>query len=739
MQLPSELQAVVVAWLQPTSRRSPGRLLSRDLSMRLSNRAAQVRLPLPPAACDAAWQPHLHYALEQLTFDDKLVMLSAAAASGSETNLELAWGLLRPCLHPELLQRPHGHAVPAFYDFPYKFRGPDPGTAAVRAGHAGTVLPWLVRHGCPLAPENTLEAAAQHCDLAGLQAAWQLLGYSAWTPHNDATESVLYCTLARAAGLGGGDAAIPKLTWLRSVAPDALLRPRNLVQLLLWAAVGAAAAGALPVLTWLRGQGLDLRSARIEALVAVHTWKTSPMYSLSLQDAWAVVLGAALGGGHVAVADWLVDEARCLPAQPNWLAVLRVEGSAAAGGHVESLRWLQGRRRLQETGLIVQEAASAWHLDAVRFLLQECGTNMTVELFAKAAGSRSLATMRWLLQAGCPMDPEAYCRAASAGDVDMLVWLAREARCPWARDTVADVLREWPRTLAAARRGLQQAVRALEEAGCPPLGVGAGLGMRRRELAEIRYGAAVSGDLWLLRRLHEELGVGLGPCVMAEAAKAGCEVVLEWLVGVGCGPGEEGEFDPYARAGCNGDMGTLGCLVRLGVGFNLQVVRAAARSGAPLPVLRWLVVQGACGMRRRRRRWRRLPVQPRAMGRTVTVWRGLRCGWAGRCRGGLTVTAAAAAVEVPRRRRRAAAARMRAAVGAGVRVGVIMGAGRTVRLGVWMGLAMRGRGRRRAVWVMAARALKTGMVRAIDAEGGRRLHEYASPHSRPNRILNVFR
>lgn len=36
---------------------------------------ASATAPLPAAACDAAWQLHLHHALEQLTFIDKLVML----------------------------------------------------------------------------------------------------------------------------------------------------------------------------------------------------------------------------------------------------------------------------------------------------------------------------------------------------------------------------------------------------------------------------------------------------------------------------------------------------------------------------------------------------------------------------------------------------------------------------------------------------------------------------------------
>ncbi len=545
--MPSELQAAVLACLSPNEQACVGRLVSRNTCRLLSNnRTARFGLPLPPSAGTAAWQPHLRQAFKELSFDNKLGMLLAAAASGSEANLQLAWGLLRPCLHPELLQRPQGFRERVYYHCRGDLR--DPGTAAVRAGHAAAVLPWLVDHGCPLHPHKTLEAAAQHCDLAGLQAAWQLLGCGNGPLEN--WEGIeLFLSLARTAGLSGGLSggrpAIAKLAWLFSLAPALLLRHHR-TELLVRAAVGAASSGSLPVLAWLQGEGLDLPSTRLDnlKLMAVTIWKAQPWKLAAVENVWAVVVGAALQGGHVAVADWLVDEAGCpLPREEEVHALNHVWLAAADGGHVEALRWLLGR------GVPVGEpsarqAASAGRLEALRFLHTECGAVLTKELFVEAASSRSLPTAAWLLQAGCPMDPQAYIRAAQEGDADMVVWLAQEARCPWGDGTLALVINECPdEQQGAARRGLQRAVRVLEEAGCPPLEARSG---EAREALDV---AARRGDLVLLRRLHGELGVGLAGGTLAAAAEGGCEAVVEWLVGQGCAPGEEEGRRPVRQGG----------------------------------------------------------------------------------------------------------------------------------------------------------------------------------------------
>lgn len=166
---PRELQAEVHALLPPNEQAVAGRLVSLYAS-RLpgGSRTACFGQPLSPAALSAAWRPHMQQAFTQHTFKDKLGVLSISAASGSATNLVLARRLLHPGLFPELLQHNQGYRYqkPAFYKT--ADGSPDAGTAAVRAGHAATMLPWLVGHGCPLHPGKTIEAAAQHCDLEDL-------------------------------------------------------------------------------------------------------------------------------------------------------------------------------------------------------------------------------------------------------------------------------------------------------------------------------------------------------------------------------------------------------------------------------------------------------------------------------------------------------------------------------------------------------------------------------------------
>ncbi len=108
--------------------------------------------------------------MRQLPFRHKLQLLSAAAATGSEANLEVALALLQPSIFPEMLVT--GHDV---WSCAGVRPDPEPGEAAIEAGHP-QLLSWLVRH-CPalVLPERVAEAAAEHCDLAGLQDVWRVL------------------------------------------------------------------------------------------------------------------------------------------------------------------------------------------------------------------------------------------------------------------------------------------------------------------------------------------------------------------------------------------------------------------------------------------------------------------------------------------------------------------------------------------------------------------------------------
>ncbi len=570
--LPLDLLSRALEFLDANERALNVRLVSKEICERFSGRqhgTARFSLPLPENARNAAWQPHLQQAMKHSTYDNTIKIFSTAASSGCEVNLQLAWGLLRPYL-PLAPDRQL-----------YEVKGAGP--AAIKAGHL-ELLTRIAQLGAPVDTHRTLEAAAKHLDLAGLQAVWEQLG---WEPPANRGQEAL-CELLMSAGRSSV-AAAEKLEWLLSMASGrGWLCLSDQVQAVA-AAAGAAAAGSLPLLTWLRGQSVDWRRVRIE------DWEV-----FYYMEPMAFVISEALLHGHVAVADWLVDEAGItLPHQqeegqdgagePDGREKDeegfhdRVWREVAASGNEVVVRWLLARGVPVELAAL-QAAAEAGQLDMLRFLHKECGLGLPKTVFAEGARSRSLPTMRWLLQAGCPMSPEAYNRAAFAGDAAMVLWLLQEAGCPWSVrpffDTMPEVIRSWSYS-GSGKEELLQLVRTLVAAGCPHGG--------ERSMTA----AALHGYLPVLRYLHEELGVGFGYGTLAAAAEGGCEAVLEWLVGAGCvvGGGEWG--DPYVCAGFEGNAVALGCLRRLGVPWSVQVLRWAVQRGVSLSVLRWLVEQGA--------------------------------------------------------------------------------------------------------------------------------------------------
>ncbi len=163
----------------------------------------------------------------------------------------------------------------------------------------------------------------------------------------------------------------------------------------------------------------------------------------------------------------------------------------------------------------------------------------------------------------------------------MVVWLAREAKCPLSEVTLIPIISSWP-VGARSTADLEPTVRVLvEQEGCPP-GDSAGA-------------AASRGHLALARYLHEELGSGFSGVVLFTAAVQGCEAGLEWLVGKGCVVREDSDVYRYTymQAAAPGDLATLRCLRRLDVPWDPNVLTWVARGSVPLPVLRWLVEQGA--------------------------------------------------------------------------------------------------------------------------------------------------
>ncbi len=173
--------------------------------------------------------------------------------------------------------------------------------------------------------------------------------------------------------------------------------------------------------------------------------------------------------------------------------------------------------------------------------------------------------------------------------MEVVRWLAREARVPWRWGSRAAcrLFERWPRRTPADAAGLLEAVKALAE------GAGRCGGKLPEGAAEdlVDY-AAQRGDLQLVRCMVEECGWEVDGETFEWAAEGGCEALLEWLAARGCAKGASAEMC-FAEAGLHGDVGCLQALLRLGVGWNDEVLAAAVRRGCPLPVLKWMVGQGA--------------------------------------------------------------------------------------------------------------------------------------------------
>ncbi len=589
--LPAALQLHILSLLPPNERALSGRLVSPEARDDLGGPqhcTASLSQPLPRYAASWAQEAGQQH-VRQLPFKHKVYVLCTAAASGSEVNLEVAFTLLQPSIFAELLQTPK----PCYYS-----SAADPGVAAVKAGHP-QLLGWLLRH-CPglLDATSVLEAAAWHCDLAGLQAAWGSL-QGAGGPRSSSSSSI------------------------GSSPPSAVV----LGQSVLDAAAGSVTSDAVAKMQWVleaRGDSCSLRASTAEAamrsgdLVRLRWLRQHgcPIYPGTTDGLWRV-----LGAARLAVAQWLVDEPGCeLPATGNgpvnsarlWtdLLVRSVQGPDA----VAKLRWLGERGAPSLDGgadgadllpRLAEAAAEAGQVEVVQHMLERFGPARVVGCLRvdEVAGSGSVPMLDCLAEAGASFTPSAYAVAAIYGYVSVIEWLATVECVPAERDGIEvdldEFLEDWPTRALAQDRDLLQAVQLL-------------VGVARCRDWNPEYAlecAAARGNLALLQLLQEhQPNYLLGDREVAAAVRAGCEALLEWILQH---PGwlekqqwrhnskhfREPEWDSaalYVDAAENGDRGMLAALRRLGVPWGAEdVVVQAVREGGCMAAVRWLVEQGA--------------------------------------------------------------------------------------------------------------------------------------------------
>ncbi len=500
--------------------------------------------------------------VKHLSLPRRHSLLSTAAASGCEANLEVAWALLQPTLFHEML--PTGRYQVISHVMLHVLC---PGVAAVRSGHAH-VLPWLLTH-CPglLDRASIVKAAARHCDLAGLQAVWGLLrgqveGTELWAWVLDA-----------AAGSATSD-AVAKIQWVLQEAAGICAPTESTSE-------AAAGTGDLARLQWLCEQGCPLGAGG--------------------------ALAAAVREAGMAVVQWLEGEAGCAvpaPGETYWRLAL-VE-AAAASGCVGKLLWARERGLLVGQGsaaVAFTAAARRGHVDALRWLAEAAGPQglSTPGLLDAAVESGSIPAVSWLLQAGCNASPAVYETAAEHGHLELLTWLVRQrqeqeqgrspgAQLPWRRGLAGKVIGNWPRGRSAREEEVWGAVQVLEAAGCP-------LG------PEALMAAAQWGSLRLVRHLYVDCGVQLPNSILHDATMGGSEAVVEWVMGLQQ-QGVELPWDAVCvrsvhwAVACFADRAMLECLLRLGwPPVERHTLRNAVVVGCQVVVLQWLVEHGAAGSR----------------------------------------------------------------------------------------------------------------------------------------------
>ncbi len=592
----------VLEFLPAQDRACSGRLACRDAWWHLSgvhHRTAYLSQPLPPHA--VPWfERYGSEALKQLPHREKLTQpMSAAAASGSTANLAAVWGLVRQGLHPELLQAGH-------YSFASRFGSV--GAVLVRDGHAH-LLPWLLDNGHPVDAQAALLRAAQYCNLAGLQAVWQLLRPD---------RQLINDALAFAARSISTDDAIAKMEWLLQQHGETgganRLPPR--------AAAAAAGTGDLSRLQWMLQRGCDF------------------YYYEGIDnglDTSGRLLTIALSHAGLEVVEWLVREAGCRlpdpapgPAAAAAAAAAAGEGkdrsyrlklvaAAAASGSVTKLQWLRDRGLLSLPPADMQDvlyATTEGQLETLRFLHQDFGVQLSEGLARAAVQSGEVASASWMMQQGGRglfADRGSVWRAAAAsGSVGMVRWLVGEGMGGAGRVEVTLLVKAWPSETQQDRASLLPAVQlAVQSVGNQSGSSGGSNGVRdggadggggglapepppsgQQQCQELLVAVARRGDLPLLAYLHSLLQCPLGPEVLLAAVGCGCEALVEWLLGHGCALPEDTVallMEPMKA----GDLAMVRCLLRMGVPIPRGMQPEAATRRCPLPMLRWLVAEGA--------------------------------------------------------------------------------------------------------------------------------------------------
>lgn len=168
--------------------------------------------------------------------------------------------------------------------------------------------------------------------------------------------------------------------------------------------------GRLEVVEWLLGWGATLPSVACEMIASTGDleklkWVCERGGKVSQDIAWQAVLR-----GHTEIVRWMKERKAI---DDFWLHHDVVE-TVAAAGHWEMLRWLmfeEGIRSNDATLCIF--IARKGDIELLRRARDEAGCTWTKSTCTSAAMHGHLELLTWLIENGCPWDPQECLAAAS--------------------------------------------------------------------------------------------------------------------------------------------------------------------------------------------------------------------------------------------------------------------------------------------------------------------------------------
>lgn len=252
--------------------------------------------------------------------------------------------------------------------------------------------------------------------------------------------------------------------------------------------------------------------------------------------------------------------------------------AAAAGGHVEVMRWM-----INEGGCPVDgaatcvAAAAAGQTTALRVARRELRCEWGAEVATAAAAGGHLGTLRWARRAGCPWHvPAVACAAAAGGHVGVLRWVLRGRRRLKRMEAELGTV-----AAAAAEAGRVDVLGYLFRMAGGPRACAS-----KYVMDCAARGGHVASLAWLRRK-----GAPFDAYTSAYAAGAGRLDALRWLRRAGCewtaltaaraANGEHFEVLRWAREdGCEWDERVALRLVAAG---RMDILAWALEAGCPLP------------------------------------------------------------------------------------------------------------------------------------------------------------